>query len=289
MTLHIGIDLGTSGIKAVLIEDLQTVVAVAATAIAVSRPFVGHSEQDADLWVSSVFACLDQLAVLAPKHMAAVCGIGLSGQMLAALVLDANLRPLRPAMLWNDQRALAECAELLAAVPDIGLRTNGTPDPGLTAPKLMWLRRHEPALMDRARMLMLTKDYVRLALTGEVATEPSDAGGTQLFDVALARWDTELCGAVGWDPAYLPAVLHSWAAAGRVKPDLLARWGMVGPVAVAAGAGDNMGSTLGAGAARAGRRRSPPSGPPRGRRAGRTPGPHRQPAREWPTRWASSS
>ncbi len=248
--MHIGIDLGTSGIKAVLIEDLSRVVAVAAEPVAVSRPQVGHSEQDADLWVATVLACLDRLALDAPREMAAVRGIGLSGQMLAALILDADLRPLRPAMLWNDQRALAECAELLAAVPDIGRRTNGTPDPGITAPKLMWLRRHEPQVMDRARMLMLTKDYVRLALTGEVATEPSDAGGTQLLDVASGRWDPALCAAAGWDPAHLPPVVDSWAAAGQLKPALAARWGMAGPVAVAAGAGDNMGSTLGAGGAR---------------------------------------
>ena len=252
MALHIGIDLGTSGIKAVLIEDLARVIAVAAAPVAISRPQIGHSEQDADLWVATVFACLDRLAVAAPHQMAAVRGIGLSGQMLAALILDADLRPLRPAMLWNDQRALAECAELLAAVPDIGQRTNGTPDPGITAPKLMWLRKHEPALMDRARMLLLTKDYVRLALTGCVATEPSDAGGTQLMDVATGRWDAALCAAAGWNPAHLPPVIDSWAAAGDLTPTLRARWGMTGPVAVAAGAGDNMGATLGAGGVRPG-------------------------------------
>lgn len=252
MALHIGIDLGTSGIKAVLIENLSRVIAVAAEPVAVSRPRIGHSEQDADLWVATVFSCLDRLAAEAPREMAAVRGIGLSGQMLAALILDADLRPLRPAILWNDQRALAECAELLAAVPDVGQRTNGTPDPGITAPKLMWLRKHEPGLMDRARMLMLTKDYVRLALTGEVATEPSDAGGTQLLDVATGRWDASLCAAVGWDSAHLPPVTQSWAEAGRLRPDLLVRWGMPGPVPVAAGAGDNMGSTLGAGGVRPG-------------------------------------
>ena len=252
MALHIGIDLGTSGIKAVLIEDLARVVASASEPVAVSRPKVGWSEQDADLWVANVITCLDRLAAAAPREMAAVQGIGLSGQMLAALILDETLKPLRPAMLWNDQRALVECAELLAAVPDIGQRSNGTPDPGLTAPKLMWLRRHEPALMDRARMLLLTKDYVRLALTGEVATEPSDAGGTQLLDVASGRWDPALCAAAGWDPGHLPAIVASWAEAGKLRPDLRARWGMTGPVSVAAGAGDNMGSTLGAGGAQPG-------------------------------------
>lgn len=249
--MHIGVDLGTSGIKAVLIEDMARVVAVASESVAVSRPAVGHSEQDADLWVAAVFACLDRLAAEAPREMAAVRGIGLSGQMLAGLFLDADLCPLRPAILWNDQRALAECAELLERVPHIGRRTNGTPDPGITAPKIMWLRKHEPALMDRARMLMLTKDYVRLALTGEVATEPSDAGGTQLLDCRTGRWDAGLCAAVGWDMAHLPPVLDSWAEAGVLRPALAARWGM-GAVSVAAGAGDNMGSTLGAGGARAG-------------------------------------
>jgi xylulokinase len=250
--LTIGIDLGTSGIKAVLMEDATRALAQAARPVAVSIPQVGWSEQDPDQWVAGVWACLDDLAAAHPGAMRSVAGIGLSGQMLAALVLDKDLRPLRPAMLWNDQRALAECAELLAALPDIGLRTNGTPDPGITAPKLMWLNRHEPAVMARARMLMLTKDYVRLAMTGEVATEPSDAGGTQLLDIPTGRWDPAICAAVGWDTAHLPPVVESWSEAGRLRPELLLRWGMAGPVAVAAGAGDNMGSTLGAGGAHPG-------------------------------------
>lgn len=250
--LHIGIDLGTSGIKAVLIADLSQVVAQAARPVAVSRPHLGHSEQDADLWVAMVLACLDDLAAAAPQQMAAVRGIGLSGQMLAALILDADLRPIRPAILWNDQRAIAECAALLAAVPDIGQRSNGTPDPGLTAPKLLWLAQHEPQAMARARMLLLTKDYVRLALTGELASEASDAGGTQLLDCRSGQWDSALCDAAGWDMAHLPPLIDSWAEAGRLRPALAARWGMVGPVSVAAGAGDNMGSTLGSGGSRPG-------------------------------------
>jgi xylulokinase len=252
VSLQIGIDLGTSGIKAVLMEDAASVLAEAAEPIAVSIPQVGWSEQDPDLWVGATFACLDRLAAAAPGQMAAVEGIGLSGQMLAALLLDAGLRPVRPAILWNDQRALAECAELLARRPDIGRITNGAPDPGITAPKLLWLRRHEPSVIGRAQMLMLTKDYVRLALTGEVASEPTDAGGTQLFDVAEGAWDAGLCAAAGWDPAHLPPVVPSWAAAGGLRPALAARWGLRPGLPLAAGAGDNMGSTLGTGAARPG-------------------------------------
>ncbi len=252
MTLTIGIDLGTSGIKAVLIDDASRVIGIAARPIAVSIPQVGWSEQNADDWVTAAFGCLDELAASHPGPMSAVAGIGLSGQMLAALLLGHDLRPLRPAILWNDQRAIAECDELTALVPDIGHRTNGTPDPGITAPKLMWLARHEPHVMRKARMLMLTKDYVRLALTGEVASEPTDAGGTQLLDVATGRWDANLCAAAGWNPAHLPPLVQPWDAAGTLRPALAARWGMKPHLPVAAGAGDNMGSTLGAGGARPG-------------------------------------
>jgi xylulokinase len=249
VTLTLGIDLGTSGIKAVILQDAARVVASAAHPVAVSIPHLGWSEQDPDLWVSTVWACLDDLAASHPAEMAAVTGIGLSGQMLACLILDADLKPLRPAMLWNDQRAIAECAGLLALVPDIGNRTNGTPDPGITAPKLLWLAKNEPHVLAQARMLMLTKDYVRLALTGEVASDPTDAGGTQLFDCRAGGWDANLCQAVSWDPAHLPPILNPWDAAGTLRPHLAQRWGMRAHLPVATGCGDNMGSTLGAGAA----------------------------------------
>lgn len=249
MTLAIGIDLGTSGIKCVLLEDATHVVSQATRQVATSIPVLGWSEQDADDWVSMVFSCLDELAAAYPDKMASVVGIGLSGQMLSALLLDKDHKPVRPAMLWNDQRAVAECAELEAKVPDIGRRTNGTPDPGLTAPKLLWLAKHEPQSMVAARMLLLTKDYVRLALTGELATERTDAGGTQLLDCATGQWDAELCEAAGWNADHLPPLTDAWKAAGSLRPVLAERWGLKPSLPVAAGAGDNMGSTLGAGAA----------------------------------------
>ncbi len=252
MSLHLGIDIGTSGVKAVLMEGVAKVLAEAARPIPVSIPHVGWSEQSADLWVEATFHCLDQLVATAPALMAAVAGIGLSGQMLAALLLDSDHKPLRPAMLWNDQRALVECVQLRGLCPDIGQRTNGAPDPGITLPKLMWLAKHEPRVMEAARMLLLPKDYVRLALTGEIASEPTDAGGTQLLDCASGKWDASLCGLVGWNPDYLPPLLAPWDVAGQLRAGLAARWGMKASVIVAAGAGDNMASTLGVGAARPG-------------------------------------
>lgn len=248
MSIFVGIDIGTSGVKAVLLEDAERVIAETSTPVAVSIPRVGWSEQPADLWVEAVFSCLDSLAAENPALLAAVEGIGLSGQMLAALLLDASHRPLRPAILWNDQRALDECAVLLERCPDIGRRTNGAPDPGITAPKLLWLRRHEPRVIERARMLLLTKDYVRLALTGDVASEPTDAGGTELLDCKSGDWDPALCEAAEWCPEYLPPLLPSWSAAGTLRSSLAKRWGMR-QVPVAAGAGDNMSSTLGVGVA----------------------------------------
>jgi xylulokinase len=252
MSMLIGIDLGTSGVKVVILHGNGSVLGEAAVPIAVSIPRIGWSEQPADLWVDAVFACLDKLAAEHPSDMPAVRGIGLSGQMLAALLLDAAHRPLRPAILWNDQRAIAECGELLALRPDIGSRTNGTPDPGITAAKLLWLRKHEPKVMGAARMLLLTKDYVRLALTGEVASEPTDAGGTQLLDCATGLWDDDLCAAAGWNPDHLPSLVSSWSVAGGLRPALAARWNLRVGLPVAAGAGDNMASTLGAGGARPG-------------------------------------
>lgn len=249
MSLQIGIDLGTSGVKAVVIEDGTRVHAEAGRPIAVSVPQLGWSEQEADLWVEAAFDCLDRLAAEHGGLMGSVEAIGLSGQMLACLPLGADLRPLRPAMLWNDQRALAECAELSRRAPDIGTRANGAPDPGITAPKIMWLARHEPEVLARARMLLLPKDYLRLALTGEVASEPTDAGGTGLFDCRKGAWADDLCAAAGWDPSHLPPVVMSWAPAGGLRDALARRWGMRAGLPVAAGAGDNMASTLGVGAA----------------------------------------
>ena len=248
----LGIDLGTSGAKAVIADEAGAVLAEASVPIEVSAPRPGWSEQQPDLWVDAVGACLDALAARDPQLMGAVEALGLSGQMLGAVLLDAADRPLRPAILWNDQRALAECAVLRKRVPDIGRRANGIPDPGLTAPKLMWLAANEPRVLDHAVLLLLPKDFLRLWLTGERATEPTDAGGTMLLDVRTGRWDAELCAAAGWDEDRLPPVVPSWSAAGGLRPALAARWGLRPGLPVAAGAGDNMACALGAGAARPG-------------------------------------
>ncbi|MCF6233908.1 MAG: xylulokinase [Rhodobacteraceae bacterium] len=248
MTLYAGIDIGTSGIKVVLADGMDKIVAEAAVAIKVDRPQPGWSQQHPDLWWRATCSAFDRLAAKHPNLMPEIQGIGLSGQMLGAVLLDAQDKPTHPAILWNDQRALAECGELLGRVPDMGMRTAGHPDPGMTAPKLLWLAKHMPQAIEQASVLMLPKDYVRLCLTGERATEPSDAAGTLMLDCKTMTWDAELAGAAGWDIQRLPPLVASHAQAGQLRQTLQTRWGIPKSVAVAAGAGDNMACALGVGA-----------------------------------------
>lgn len=247
MSLVAGIDIGTSGVKVALYDPAEREVASHGLPLVVQRPRPGWAEQAPDAWWDGVAGCLDALRAREPAALARVAAIGLSGQMLGTVFLDAQDRPVAPAALWNDLRATAECATLAARVTDIGARTIGAPDPGYGAPKLLWYAAHAPEVLAAARMLLSPKDYVRLCLTGAVASEPTDAAGTQLLDVASGTWDQALCAATGWDPARLPTLIAPWAAAGGLRATLAARWGM-GAVPVAAGAGDNCAGTLGAGA-----------------------------------------
>jgi xylulokinase len=249
MSVYAGIDLGTSGIKAVLADERDSILASASRKIRVDSPQPGWSQQDPDLWWHATEEIFGELAMRHPDLMQRLASLSLSGQMLGAVLLDKADRPTHPCLLWNDQRSIPECRTLLERVPDIGWRTNGHPDPGLTAPKLLWLAKHEPRAIDDADILMLPKDYVRLCLTGERFTEPSDGAGTMLMDCVRREWDGELVEAAGWSMDRLPRVIPSHAPAGRLREELRRRWGVVGQVTVAAGAGDNFGCALGVGAA----------------------------------------
>lgn len=252
MTIYAGIDLGTSGIKIALVDEEGACVAEASRPCQVDRPYPGWSQQDPKLWWSCVTEIFDELAGSHPALMARLAAVSLSGQMLGTVFLGADDTPTTPCILWNDQRAIEECAELLERVPDIGWRTNGHPDPGLGAPKFLWLAKHQPAALDAATTVMLPKDYVRLCLTGERATDVSDASGTMLMDCATGEWDGELIAAAGWSRDKLPPLLKSWDQAGVLRGDLTARWGTPKTVLVAAGCGDNYAGALGIGASKPG-------------------------------------
>jgi xylulokinase len=240
MTLLAGLDIGTSSVKGLLITPDGEIVARAAAAHRLSTPRPGWAEQDPEDWWTGARAVLDDLALAGP-----IAAIGLSGQMHGLVALDARGRVLRPAMLWNDQRTAAECAEIEQRIglDELIARTGNRALPGFTAPKLLWLRRHEPDVYARIAHVLLPKDYVRLRLCGEYATDVTDASGTLLFDVAGRRWSDRVVAALDVDPAWLPVALESPALSGHAA----------GGVPVAAGAGDQAAGALGVGVDRGGR------------------------------------
>jgi xylulokinase len=252
VTCFIGIDLGTSAAKVLVVDETQSVRASAEAPLAISHPSPLASEQDCDSWWVAVGGALDRIAAEAPAAMADVAAIGLSGQMHATVLLDAADRPIRPAMLWNDGRAHAEADELKRLGRDLAAELGVPALAGFTAPKLLWLARHEPAAFARTRALLLPKDLIRLRLTGEHATDPSDAAGTWLLDQARRDWSARAIAAIGLDRALLPRLVEGTAPSGIVRPEIARRFGLRPGVVVAGGGGDTMAGGVGVGAVRDG-------------------------------------
>jgi xylulokinase len=250
--MYLGIDLGTSGIKAVLVDDTQTVLASHSEGLEVSRPHPGWSEQNPEDWWQGTLRALDALAASHPHEMAAVRGIGLSGQMHGAVLLDSADQPLRPAILWNDTRCEPECRELEETFPSLRAVTGNVAMPGFTAPKLMWVRRHEPEIFAKTAHVLLPKAYVRMRLTGELIEEMSDAAGTLWLDVGARAWSEGALGACGMTLSQMPRLVEGSDPAGRLTPDLTRRWAMTTAPVLAGGAGDNAAGAVGLGAIRPG-------------------------------------
>lgn len=241
--MDLGIDLGTSGVKAVLIDDHGAVVAQAQAPLAVSRPHPLWSEQDpADWWTATDAAVL----ALPEALRKSVRSIGLAGQMHGATLLDAADRPLRPAILWNDGRSHAECAAIEAAEPRTRAITGNMAMPGFTAPKLAWVRTHEPDVFARVRSVLLPKDTLRLIMTGDKASDMSDSAGTLWLDVARRDWSDAMLAATGLNRAAMPRLHEGTAITGALRPKIAAAWGM-NPVPVVAGGGDNAAGAAGVG------------------------------------------
>lgn len=241
--MYLGIDVGTSGVKAVLLDDDGEVAGQTSASLPVLRPHPGWSEQDPDAWLAAADAAV---LALDPGLRAKVCAAGLAGQMHGATVLDADDRPLRPAILWNDGRSFAECAALESAVPTLRRIAANKAMPGFTAPKLAWLLAHEPALFARIRTVLLPKDHVRLWLTGDKATDLSDAAGTLWLDVGARDWSDELLAATGLSRDHMPMLHEGTQPTGILREKIAERWGMA-RVPVAAGGGDNAAGAAGVG------------------------------------------
>src|SRR5215217_378728 len=250
---YLGIDIGTSGVKALLIDARGKALGEAsAAAIEPVRPHPGWSEQNPADWWTATLAAVDKLSKSHPAELAAVEGIGLSGHMHGATVLGKDDEVLRPAILWNDGRSAAECKEMEAALPTLRQIAGNIAMPGFTAPKIAWVRKHEPAIYDKIAKVLLPKAYVRLLLTGEHVEDMSDAAGTLWLDVAKRDWSDELLGVTGLTRDHMPRLVEGSAPSAQLKRDLAQRWGMDGAVIVAGGAGDNAAAACGIGAIRPG-------------------------------------
>ncbi|MBY0318414.1 MAG: xylulokinase [Reyranella sp.] len=250
--MYLGIDIGTSSVKAVVMDDGDRAMATTSAPLALSHPKPLWSEQAPEDWWQAVVDSLDALAAVSPAAMAAVRGIGLSGQMLGVSLLDAADTPIRPALLWNDGRASAECAELHRSLKDFADIVGCRAMPGFSAPKLLWLSRHEPDAMARTRRILLTKDYIRLRLTGEAASDRADASATLLMDTARGDWHDGILAACGVDRARLPRLVESAEISGMLREELAKRWHLPTGTPVAGGGGDNMCAGVGVGAVQAG-------------------------------------
>ena len=246
--MYIGLDLGTSGLKGILIDDAQRVLAEATAPLTVSRPHDGWSEQAPSDWIAAAESVMDALAA---HGLGAVKGIGLSGHMHGATLLDNADEVLRPCILWNDTRSADEAADL-DADPMFRRISGNIVFPGFTAPKLDWVRAHEPQIWARVAKVLLPKDYLRLWLTGDHVGEMSDAAGTAWFDTGARDWSDDLLAATGLSRAQMPRLVEGSAVSGTLRTALAGRWGLPASVVIAGGGGDNAASGVGVGVVRAG-------------------------------------
>ncbi|TBE08304.1 xylulokinase [Rhizobium ruizarguesonis] len=244
--MYLGLDLGTSGVKAMLIDGDQKIIGSANGSLDVSRPHSGWSEQEPAHWVRATEEAVAGLKAKHPKELAAVKGIGLSGQMHGATLIDATDKVLRPCILWNDTRSYVEAAAL-DADPRFRALTGNIVFPGFTAPKLAWVAKHEPDVFGKIAKVLLPKDYLRLWLTGDYISEMSDSAGTSWLDTGKRAWSSELLAATKLSEEQMPALVEGTEQAGKLRSELAAQWGISGDVVIAGGAGDNAASACGMG------------------------------------------
>jgi xylulokinase len=251
----IGIDIGTSGTKTILCDETGAILGEATEEYPCDAPRPGWSEQNPEDWWTASVKSVRKVMRQAKAKADEVKGIGLSGQMHGLVCLDKDDAVLRPAILWNDQRTGAECEEItrLAGGPKKLIKMVSNPAlTGFTAPKILWVRKHEKRIYDRTRKMLLPKDYVRLRMTGEYATEVSDASGTLLLDVAKRRWCKPLLSKLGIDESLLPAVYESPEVSGELSPECAKAMGLKAGTPVVGGGGDQAAGAVGNGIVRTG-------------------------------------
>lgn len=251
--LFLGLDIGTSGVKAILVAASGEVVAAVTVPLTLDTPHPGWAEQHPDQWWQATVTALQQLR---DRHgLAAVASIGLSGQMHSSVFLDAEQQVVRPALLWCDGRTTAECRDIVDRAGGEAQLRDWVRNPaleGFTLPKVLWLRAHEPDAFARVHQVMLAKDFIRLRLTGVAATEPSDASGTLMFDPVRGDWQPDLLRAVGLSSSVLPRVGGSSDVLGRVTSVVARATGLTEGTPVVGGGADNACGAAGVGVVRPG-------------------------------------
>ena len=250
--MYLGLDFGTSSVKGVVIDAKQKIIATASSPLKVSRPHPGWSEQDPESWWKAANAVVKKLHALKPKAMAQVAGIGMSGQQHGATLLDKNGKVLRPSILWNDARSFEECKDILAACPNAMDITGNIPLAGFTAPKLLWIKKHEPKIFDQVAKVLLPKDYIRYRMTNTYGSDMSDASGTYWLDVAKRDWSETMLQATHMRRDQMPELFEGTDATGQITPALAKAWGMPLRPVVAGGGGDNASAAVGIGAVKDG-------------------------------------
>ncbi len=245
--LYIGIDLGTSAVKLLLMNEKGKIQNAVSREYPIAFPQPGWSEQNPEDWLRETETGLMELTRDCNKSL--IAGIGCGGQMHGLVALDKNDKVLRPAILWNDGRTSDEVDYLNYVVgkSKLSAYTANIAFAGFTAPKLLWMLRHEPKLFERINKIMLPKDYVNYMFTGEHCTDFSDASGTLLLDVAHKRWSQEMLDICGLNESQLPRMYESYEIVGTLKPELAHRLGFPETVKVCAGAGDNAAAAVGTG------------------------------------------
>jgi xylulokinase len=244
--MYLGIDLGTSSVKALLIDADQAIIDSASAEVELSRPRQGWSEQDPADWIAATETALSALRRDHAAEMAAVRGIGLSGHMHGATLLGADDAVLRPCIMWNDVRSHAEAAQL-DADPRFRKITGNIVFPGFTAPKLAWVKNNEPEVFAKVRKVLLPKDYLRLWLTGEYISEMSDSAGTSWLDTGARAWSPELLAATDLSEDHMPSLVEGSQPGGQLRAEVASRFGMTAGITVAGGAGDNAAAAIGMG------------------------------------------
>lgn len=245
--VDIGIDLGTSAVKVVAVRDDQ-VLAVEQVPLTLSCPAPHWAEQSPHDWWQATDQAVSALRHRLGAAWSDVAAIGLSGQMHGAVLLGEHDEVLRPAILWNDTRSVAQCRQLEAAVPELGQITGNLCMPGFTAPKVLWVQQHEPEIRARLRRVLLPKDWLRSRITGGFVSDMSDACGTLWLDAGQRAWSPRMVAATGLQACHLPDLIEGSAVAGTVCASTAARWGLADGVLVAGGGADNAASAVGVGA-----------------------------------------